>query len=214
MRQAQSETRGLKKLEIERTIDEVLEVLPPYLREATSTLENTPAPIITEEPKPVVSSSDSKTGLSGRIKIGGKDIGVQLNYELDVAFTQSVLDTIATRTNSDLSKMSIRLVGEFDLGDPSRIGVAIAAAEEGMVQYVQIDDTSLEFDPLDEVTEVALDAGTHRVAWTIEADRFSRAFLRLHDAATGRRLTVVQSADAAAADQGTTLTVAMVRGAK
>ncbi len=41
MRKAQLETSGLKKLEIERTIDEVLEVLPPYLREATSSLQNT-----------------------------------------------------------------------------------------------------------------------------------------------------------------------------
>jgi hypothetical protein len=213
MRKAQLETRGLRKLELERTIDEVSEVLPPYLREATTNVDNATVPVTAEAPKPTV-SSDPKNGLSGRIKIEGKDIGVQLNYELDVAFTQSVLDTIATRTNRDVSEMSMQLVGEFDLDHPTTISVGIAAAEEGVVQHVQVDDAALEFDPLDEVTEVVLEAGSHHVAWTIEAERLSRAFLRLHDAATGRRLTVVQPADAAAADRRTTLTVAMVRGAK
>ncbi len=213
MRKAQLETSGLRKLEIERTIDEVSEVLPPYLREATSKVDNATAPVETEEPKPAV-SSDPKNGLSGRIKIAGKDIGVQLNYELDVAFTQSVLDTIAKRTERDFSQMSIHFVGEFDLDDPATIVVAIAAAEEGVIQHLQVDDTVLEFDPLDDGTEIALEAGTHQVTWTIEADRFSRVILRLHDSATGRRLTVVQPADAAAADRRTTLTVAMVRGAK
>ncbi len=213
MRKAQVETSGLKKLEIERTIDEALQVLPPFLRDANPSLPDATTSTITEEPTRAASVKP-KNGLSGRIKIDGEDIGVQLNYEPDVAFTQSVLDTIAQRADRELSRMSIQFVGELHLDDPAMIVVSIGAAEQDVVQHVQVDDAALEFDSLDRGSKVALEAGTHQVTWTIEAERLSRAILRLHDAATGRRLTVVHPADELAAERTTTLTVAMVRGDK
>jgi hypothetical protein len=141
----------------------------------------------------------------------GQDIGVQLDYELDVPMTQAMLERIADRLNRTLSRMSIRLVGEIELDETSRLLVSIAEPQQGVNQRVEFDDTKLEFDPLENTAKVTAGAGKHQIVWTIEAEELSRVFLRLHDGATGRRLHVVQPSGAA--EQPTALTVAMVRGA-
>lgn len=207
MRKAQDDTSGLRRLEIERTIDTALEELPPYLRGTNSQARTESVP--PENVKPV--ALKPKNGLSGRIEIGGQDIGVQLDYEIGVAFTQSVLDTIAARINLELSKMSIQFLGEFELDEPQSIAVAIAPVQQGVVQQVRIDGKPIDLDALDTTAELELTAGTHRLAWVIEADRFSRVFLSIRDAGTGRRLAVLQPA-VTAEQPPTKLTVALVRG--
>jgi hypothetical protein len=140
----------------------------------------------------------------------GQDIGVQLDYELDVAITPAMLERIAEQLNRTLPKTSIRLVGEIELEETGSVLVSISQPQQGVKQRVRFDDSKLEFDPLENVAKVQAGAGKHKIVWTIEAEKLSPVFLRLHDEVTGRRLNVVQPSGVA--EQPTTLTVAMVRG--
>ncbi len=209
---AKQHASGLKKLEMERQLDEARELLPSFLRP----LEPLPVRAATVVPaadaRPGDGASGSKNGLSGRITIDGEDIGVQLNYELEVPLTQGVLDTVAERLSRELPRPSIQMVGEFVLEESATVVVSLAETPQDVSQKIQIGGTVLAVDALVNQAEVSLGAGTHDVLWVIEAERLPRVFLRLHDAASGRRLSVVQPNQSDVVGRPTTLTVAMVRG--
>jgi hypothetical protein len=204
MQRAASETSGLQKLEIERKTDEALELVPEFLRELASVPTPTPKTVTLAK-----ATANSKSGLSGRISIDGQDIGVQLDYELGVAFTQSVLDSIRRQLDVNLTPMSIQMVGEFQLDEPASVLVSIAQSED-LSQDIQVDGTPLEFDPRQYAVKVPLQRGMHQIRWVIDAERLTtRAYLRLEEWASNRPLDVVQPTPSP--DLRTTLKVAMVR---
>lgn len=217
MREAGRETTGLQQLEIERKIEETLEAVPSFLRKARPSVDDfssnaaRPVKAAGTEPEPTGASRSNRRGMSGRIVRAGQDVGVQLNYEVGASFTESLYDTITERTGIGLEGVSIELVGEIHLNDNARIIVSIRN-HEARAQRVRIDDTDLEFDPLEDGTELVLGAGQHRVSWKFEPEKTPQAALLLHDAETGRRLRVLQLDDAEG--QSTKLTVELVRGTK
>ena len=117
-------------------------------------------------------------------------------------------------TDHEVSEMSLQMVGELNLDDPAEVVLSIATADSDLSQEVQVDGQTLVFDPLEDGTEVSLSVGVHSIRWTIGAERLLPAFLRIQNAATGRRLPVVQPVSAAGDNKPTTLTVAVLRNAK
>ncbi len=210
--QAAKDSSELRKLEIERAMDEVREIVPPFLRVETTTSGSvTRSPVPPRTTEVAEPAAKGKPGLSGRIRVDGNDVGVQLDYQLDVAFTQAVLDSIEQNLGRDLPAMTIQLVGEFELEQPGTVLVSRAESRVGVEQTIQIDGTPVHRPEGPLTTDVVLEAGVHRVEWSIEAEQFSQLYLRLRDAESGERLSVVQPSDSAAPSLRTILTVAMVR---
>ena len=211
LRSASQQASGLKKLEMERTIDSAVESLPEYLRGEGKLFDAAAADV----DSPGASSpalpdkTEGKPGLSGRIEVDGNDIGVQLDYELDVAMNQSVLDRIADRLNRPLSKVSIKMVGEFQLAEASKVSLATSQPQPEASYAIQVDGQVRDLDPLDNGVEISLDAGTHTLAWTVTAVRLPQSYLRFHDVKSGRRIQVVHPTIDIA--KPTVLTVSMVR---
>jgi hypothetical protein len=207
MRRAVAETSGLKKLETERKIDEALELVPVYLRELPSA-ETTTTP--TSASLQTSKTGNSKIGLSGRLNVDGQDAGVQLDYRLGVALTQSVLDTISQELNRNLGPLTISLVGEFQLDEPTVVLVFVTQPQS-VNQELEVDGRVIDFAPSKRSAQVSLQPGKHRIDWSIQAASLSSpASLRLQEWNTVRAIKVVQPA--ASPELRTTLTVAMVSG--
>ncbi|TWU50866.1 hypothetical protein Poly51_41590 [Rubripirellula tenax] len=208
---------GLQRLEIVRKIDERAESLPVHLRPSTLATKplrkTTPgAAQVREEADGVVGLEAS--GLRGRLYGGqhDEDLGVQINYQMDVAIKPSMLKTIASRLDGQPTPTFIRFTGVLDLDDETRTKVSIAPGIASPIQQVSIDGKPIQFDPLDLASEQTLPRGRHRIEWSIAVDGLSRdAFLGIHDAESGSRLPITAVTVDDDLAKRTFLTVAMLR---
>ena len=209
LRRVADETSGLNKLEIERQIDEANDLLPSFLRE--------PSPRMTG----LQSMSSSQTGsasasavdgmLGGRIRMDGRDLGVQLDYELGVAFNQTLLENVADRLSTSLSQVSIEFLGEFRLEKSADLAFTMAMSKDDVRQNLLIDGQPLDVDRGIGTAEASLEAGKHTVAWSIDASEIPRSFLRISSTGPESRIRVETPSDPPSDGAATVLTVAMVR---
>ena len=194
MRDAESMASGLQKLEIQRSIDERLVSLPPYLKTVAD--EEAVLRRISHEPdavSPVPEKlvDERAEGLSGRITINGQDLGVQLNYELGVTIRKKAFKQVAEQIGRSLDGAMMELVGEIEVGEePIRMMVSTAEIPEGSIHQIEIDGNVLEFEPLEKSTSITLRTGVHTVTWKLRLDSATPAYLRLHNAANGKRISV------------------------
>ncbi|WP_146532383.1 hypothetical protein [Rubripirellula reticaptiva] len=228
MQRASNAASGLLRLNQLRLIDEQLDTLPLHLRTpfallATSPLAptafleiQTPAdqPTIKQTPTP---SPSTESSMSGRMlaifdaEADATDLGVQIDYQLDVAIKPSMIQTVRKRFKQEISGLKFRFVGDLNLDRVQMAKVSIAAGVDARKQSVSIDGTCVTFDPLDSATEILLSAGAHRVVWTFDSENLASAiFLGIHDADTGLRIPMAPANDNALPLQ-TELTVTMLR---
>ena len=184
LRESMDQVTAIQRLEIERKIEETQRLLPADLRldigEQPSSTSN-----LTADPKDV---DNQATGLTGRITIDGKDVGVRVNYQLGAIINQTVLDTILHRLDRVGQQVSIQFSGIFELQQETRVSITSAAIKG---QELRVDGELVAIDPLNQEVELTIQAGTRTITWTVEADRIESLFLRLQETDTGRSLPVV-----------------------
>jgi hypothetical protein len=208
LRLALVDLSGLRKLEVERQIEQAEETLPAFLRGAPA------GPVVPASgqealtPPTADRPASPDSGLSGRIQVAGQDVGVQLHYQLGVALTQTVVDTIARSLDRTLPQPSIAMQGEFELQQATTVEVSIAAPQPEAVQEVRLAGRPLEFDASGNA-ELLLPAGSHEIAWLVSAERLPRLYLRVGDASSGSRIEVLRPSVADHPALPTVLTVGL-----
>ncbi|MGI9470996.1 MAG: hypothetical protein ACR2NZ_05665 [Rubripirellula sp.] len=225
LRQAKTNATALEKLQLDEEIDEAIQAFPPFLRtvarrESLTAKERSDAsgsrPSDTgSNTKPSTDKTAASTGrvfddgLSGVIRVDKKNIGVQLNYELEVPVTLTLIGQIGERLGVDLKQYSMEFAGEISLDQPTTVKVAIASVQQGVVQKLRVNDKLVDIDPLEGLGELTLPAGKHPLTWSVEVQGpINRVFLRLTNAASGERLAVKPEGFA----RGSVFTVDMLRG--
>ncbi len=174
LRTALEDLTRVERLEVERSIEAIESELPFF---ALQVFSNQP---ITDKPAPDAEGPSSVSGLSGRIRIDDRDIGVQLNYTMGVSITSALLDQIAEPLNLSLESATIEMNGQLQLAESS--SVQILAATQAKDQTVWIDDKPVRFAPSGTSDATALPAGKHTVRWVFQLEGDAKAFLRMVDA--------------------------------
>ncbi len=205
MRNAADSATGLKRLEFERTIDRDIQTLPKYLYvSARGEKALTPTKAVDAHSDPAASLPViTTTEMSGRIfvaqnldddSIAFKDMGVQIDYELDVPITQSMFNTITTRLGRSISDSTIelRVTGELVI---EKDCVAIFSLAPGIDQALLLDGQPMVIDPLESSAQRSLATGRYRIEWTVDVTSLeSKVFLGIDDSVTRKRLPVVPCA--------------------
>jgi len=176
------------------------------------------SPISQGEPAPPPLQSVAE--MHGRLRLADAqrwedttDIGVAIDYQLDVALDQPMLDSIAKRLQRDVPGVMIRVVGDVILDQPDTVRVSLQTTDARTAHTVTIDDQAVPLDILDNSLELSLSSGRHRVVWTITTERLaSPAALGIHDAQSGQRVPMqaITQGNAAAQPIGD-VTVSMTR---
>ncbi len=181
------ESTAIKQLQIERKIEETMQALPMDLRPIAIEAD----PVRAQVDRNRLTIDALEPGLTGRITIEGEDVGVRINYQLGAVITHSVLETLGQQIDRPGETFSWQVQGTLQLADETKVSVSVQPLAEGARQEVRLNGQLISIDPLDQGAELTLPAGTPTISWTVVADRLDRAYLRLHDAGTGRPLVVV-----------------------
>jgi hypothetical protein len=126
----------------------------------------------------------------GRIIIDGEDVGVRADYQLGAVITQSIVDTVKQKIHHQGKYVAWEIGGKIPLEQETKVSVSVENLPKGSQQEIRVDGQLVPIDPLDQGAELTLASGTPTITWTVRANRFDRAYLRLHDADTGRPLDV------------------------
>ncbi|MGB7328673.1 MAG: hypothetical protein WBD31_27595 [Rubripirellula sp.] len=228
MQRASNAASGLLRLNQLRLIDEQLDTLPLHLRTPFTLSTTSPLAASTflekqtsSELAPTKQNPNQppsiESSMSGRMlaivddESEATDLGVQIDYQLDVAIKPSMIQTVRKRFQQEVSDLKVRLVGDLNLDRDQTARVSVAAGFQASKQSVSIDGKPMSFDPLGSATDILLTAGTHRVVWTFDGETLASAiFLGIHDSETGLRIPMSPANDRALPVR-TELTVAMLR---
>lgn len=221
LRRASAKATALERLRVDDEIEQVTDSLSESLqvialRDAFETASHgktskTRSPSGAGQPNPKQSESGPlfEDGLSGAIQVDGNDLGIRLNYELDVPVKQSLIDQIGEHLQLELQQLSMEFAGEIELDQTTKVRVTIAPVQQGVVQKVRVNEHLVDIEPDTGIADVTLPAGQQKITWDVEVQGgLEQIYLRLQNAESGERLSVTPQEDFGQ----TKLTVGIQRG--
>ena len=191
---------GLQKLELQRAIESHEAELPEYLA------QQQPSPIS----DPLAKSEQAFVGLTGRIRVDGSDMGVQLRYQQPTMISDSILDKVGEKLERKFGTVTIELSGKLLLSKPAMIRVATSQHAAGAVNQVAIDGKAVSFSgDVNSSTDV-FDAGEHTIRWQVKSSDLSGVFLDVRDVVSKEPIQIIGDYQRQADDVQTVLTVDIV----
>lgn len=188
MHRSAAEASALQKLTLQRSIEDAVAMLPGPVRRMDDWSK---PPAESESAVEPVSEGVSFPSLTGRLLAGSDDLGVRLIYDLDVAITPAMIAAIESRLDRELTDVEMVLSGELIVDEDTTVNLSASMQRAAGEQTITVDNVAIVIDPLEGRTAVTLTSGRHLVRWTVKPSALSsRATLGIHDATTGRRMTV------------------------
>jgi hypothetical protein len=209
---------GVAKLNAKRQAETMKDRLPVHLKierqtaSAKTALTVSATKAIDDATPPPVDNDSEHDWLTGRISANGKDLGVQIRYQLDVPINQDMLQSIEDQLRRPLEDVTFELEGDFKCDDDRLIILTLSAPTDSVSETVFLDDEPIQLDPRDHSTRLLVSAGDHSIRWTIDlTGTQSILSCSLRDARTSERLTLTTSDKPNDAASSGDLTVSVMR---
>ncbi len=216
--------RGVKQLMAERLVDEIIESIPPFLQvvadqtaaDPTRPDRSVEAPVKPTAPAvsatPSTTPSEQPSRLNGRIRPGGTDSGIALEYEPSTMIGSSLLEQLNSKLDDEFSQWSIELLGTFQVEADSRLRLRVGEATPGMTQQVWLGEQLVAALDADTSTVVVpIQAGQHSLRWVVTGSNFSSVFIAVQDASTGKEINIQPAYQPKSDDQPNAMTIKIQR---
>jgi hypothetical protein len=216
LRAGRDPRRGVKQLMAERLVDEIIQAMPPFLQVVARTgadpavADLTPT-AATSTATPATAADERPSRLNGRIRPGGTDFGIALQYEPSTIIGNSLLEQLNTKLGDEFSGWSIELLGQFELEADGNVRLRVGQATDAMTQQVWLGEQLVTFEADRSTVVVPVQKGQQALRWVVTGSNFSSAFMAVQDAATGKEISIQPAYQPKSDDQPNSLTIKIQR---